>query len=416
MSEIIETSASIHTFRNYRNRSRNKNNTPINESINTPPLEEITNVPLEEEIPVSSDDKSVTEFDIKSISVDINAREYFQKNGINSIEDAFNIANILHANKSVREAAVIYGLGFRLHSKEPNKYPLAQTFLQKRLLCLLKAGVEPPRHEIDLLRGYNIPYANYIEGIALAWRENKGEEALKHMKNAYEEFHTGEEIDRLYFEIVLKSAPQLLDPTPEAERKEKIPNNLFMYWDKSPPPEVLDNFAIHKNMKQFNLRIFDKEEATEWLYSNYGVEARSIFLNARNSAEAADILRVHVTQLYGGWWMNADHRIRDEAAADFMTSQDASDVFFVTGNNVIHTDCYGTIPGSMIGEDCLLSLYRNCYLHPVMFTAYKTGSGVFNRAVNRRIWRKIQGFNIKETLKIYDEAAFDKVIYKFPLW
>ena len=63
-------------------------------------------------------------------------------------------------------------------------------------------------------------------------------------------------------------------------------------------------------MRHFNLKVFDKAEATEWLYQNYGVEARQIFLSARHPAEAADFLRVHVINHYGGWWLDADIRIK----------------------------------------------------------------------------------------------------------
>lgn len=398
MSELTENSSSIHTFRSYRNKIQ----------------KEETNSEYEnEEKSILDENDDITKYDFKNISVDKQALDYFNDNGIKNVHDAFQIANILHTNKNVKEASVIYGLAFRIHTKEPNNYPLAQSLLQARLLCMLKAGLRPPQNEIDVLRQYNIPYAKYIEGISLAWKDNKGEEALRHIKNAYEEFHTGEEIDSLYLEIVVKNAPNLLDASVEVDEKIKIPRNLFMYWDNNPPPEILSNFEFHKNIKEFNFKIFNKEEASEWLYSNYGVEARSIFLTARHPAEAADFLRVHVTQVYGGWWLDADIRVRDDDALHFMLSQEAANVFLLTHNNVVHNDFYGTIPESSIGEDCLLSLYRNCYLHHGLFIAYKTGPGIFNRAINRRAWRRMQGFPVRDNIKIYNHEIFDKVIYQF---
>lgn len=48
----------------------------------------------------------------------------------------------------------------------------------------------------------------------------------------------------------------------------------------------------------------------------------------RHPAEAADFLRVHVTQIYGGWWLDADIRVRDQDALNFMATQTAGNVFF----------------------------------------------------------------------------------------
>ncbi|GAA07093.1 hypothetical protein ATPR_0097 [Acetobacter tropicalis NBRC 101654] len=362
---------------------------------------------------IDADSQEITDFEVQQIEVDPQAKAYYREHGIKNVHDAFTLANILHTNRRTREAATIYGLAFRIHPKRTDHYPLAQSLLQARLLCMLKSGEEPSLHEIAILRALNIPFANYIEGISMAWKGGDGRTALRHIRNAYEEFHTGEEIDSLYLEIVLKSAPELLQGKGHTEQNQQIPRKIFMYWDQNPPEEIARNFEFHKNIPGFEFKAFDKHEAAEWLYSNYGVEARGLFLNARHPAEAADFLRVHVTQIYGGWWLDADIRIRDEEALRFMASQTAENVFLLTYNGVVHNDFYGTIPDSSVGADCLLSLYRNCYLHHGLFIAYKTGPGVFNRALNRKAWRSLQGFKTTDAVQVYNHEVFDKVIDQF---
>ncbi|GAN61343.1 hypothetical protein ACI01nite_03650 [Acetobacter cibinongensis] len=289
---------------------------------------------------------------------------------------------------------------------------------------MLKAGLQLPKNEIDILRSYNIPFAKYIEGVEMAWSGQDGRQSLLHMGNAYEEFHTGEEIDCRYLEVALKNSHALFGKPSQPGSHFTIPKNIFMYWDHNPPAEIQENFTYHKNIPDFNFKVFDKEEAQEWLYQNYGVEARSLFLNMRHPAEAADFLRVHVTQVYGGWWMDADIRLRDDESLNFLKKQEADNVFFTTNNYFVHNDFYGTISNSSVGEDCLLSLYRNCYKYHDLYIAYKTGPGIFNRALNRRTWRTLRGIQIKDSVQVYDASVFGQIIdlfdtpYKFilPSW
>ncbi|GBQ92327.1 hypothetical protein AA23498_1423 [Acetobacter nitrogenifigens DSM 23921 = NBRC 105050] len=78
-----------------------------------------------------------------------------------------------------------------MHPRDPGVYPLAQSLLQARLLCLLKGGCRAPQDEIEALRRLNLPFANYIQGIEAAWRDRDGERGPRTIGNAFEEFHTG---------------------------------------------------------------------------------------------------------------------------------------------------------------------------------------------------------------------------------
>ncbi|WP_061488942.1 glycosyltransferase family 32 protein [Acetobacter tropicalis] len=364
-------------------------------------------------------------FEIECIERDHQATEYFGHHGGTVLEHAFTIANILHRNQKPFEAACIYGLAFRIRATNRDQYPLPQSLMQVRLLCLLKAGKPLPEHDLQTLASLCRPYANYIEGIASAWRGGDNKAALVHIGNAFEEFLSGEEIDWLYLEIARKIQPSLFNSDkPERASGQTIPRKLFMYWDKEPPEEITENIYFHQGIPDMEIEVFNQEKAASWLYEYYGIEAREFFLGMRHPAEAADFLRVHVTNLLGGWWLDADARIRDEAALQFMLEQKDDVVLFLTQNFVTHNDFYGTVAKSSIMEECLRILYNNCYKHRHLYIAYKTGPGIFNRALSRTAFRALQGIPNEERVKLYDQSKFEEVIqqidapYKarLPLW
>lgn len=347
------------------------------------------------------------------VAVNPQAKAYFDEKGCNTLQDAFNIANILHTDCNVWEASHAYKIAYDLHSKSPTEYPLAQSLLQASLLCLLKSGWNVPEGDLEKLRQLNTPFANYIEGIELSWRKDDNLAALKKIDNAFEEFHTGEEIDSLFLEIFLKATPDLLTRDNPITRS-TIPNNLFLYWDKiNPPDEIAQNIRYHQELKQFNLTVFNQEMAAEWLYQHYGTEARRFFLEARHPAEAADFLRVHVIQLLGGWWLDADIRLNSETIFDFMHHNPADTIFFLTKSHVVHNDFFASRPNSAILSDCLLSIYRNSYIHKGLFIAYKTGPGIFNRAINRVARRALHGIKPTENIKIFHQEHFNTLIQEF---
>nr|WP_294914523.1 hypothetical protein [uncultured Neokomagataea sp.] len=344
---------------------------------------------------------------------DHQAREYFSQHGADTVETAFALANILHTNRNVSEASRAYRQAYDLHSREPNHYPLPQTLLQVSLLCRLKAGLPVPPEQLLELRSLNIPFANYIDGTAQAWSGAEPRHALNTIGNAYDEFHTGEEVDSITLEVARRASPSPFEPNADAGVYGQIPRKLFMYWDHNPPEEIQKNFELHKNIPHFETHFFNKEEAAEWLYQHYGIEARSLFLGARHPAEAADFLRVHVIQLLGGWWMDADIRIKNSDALKFMATRDGGAAFFLTHNNVVHNDFFGSVANSDVLSDCLLSLYRNCYLHHGLFIAYKTGPGIFNRALNRIAHRSLLGNPPAKKIEIFDHHKFNDMIEEF---
>lgn len=354
------------------------------------------------------------EYEDAAFAHDPQAIGYYREHGCTTVDHAYTLANILHTNRCVAEAAAFYRVAFDLHSKSPTHYPLAQSLLQTRLLCLLKAGAVPDQEEVDALRRLNAAHAAYIDGITRAWRGGDPSGALDIMGTCYEEFHTGEEADALYLETALRSGePFFTAAQGRTASAPAIPRRLYMYWDHNPPPEVEANFAYHQNCAGFELKVFNREEAANWLYDAYGIEARTIFLNARHPAEAADILRVHVIHMLGGWWLDADIRIRNPEEFARLASGPYDQIFFTTDNNYIHNDFFGSAPSTPFLADCLLSLYRNCYLHGWLFIAYKTGPGVFNRAMNRAIFNYRRGMRPMAPTRMDDHLAFWDYIEDF---
>lgn len=343
---------------------------------------------------------------------DPQAGAYLREHGAETVADCFAIGNILHTNRCVTEAATFYRRAFDLHDKNPGHYPQAQSLLQVRLLCLLKAGLRAPEAELAELAALNAPYAQYIRGVQLAWRDQNFRKAAETIGNAYEEFHTGEEIDTLYQEIGM-SIPgfEPFVSAPAGERR--IPDTLYFYWDKNPPEEIRNNFERHRAIRNFNVKIFDREEAASWLYDYYGIEARELFLNARHPAEAADFLRVHVINMLGGWWLDADIALKDVNALSFLRERPSDTVLLLTHNRVVHNDFFGSIANAEILNDCLLSLYRNCYLHRGLFIGFKTGPGVFNRALSRYIHRRLAGVPTGSTVEVYGQDKFNDLIVEF---
>lgn len=346
---------------------------------------------------------------------------YYNEHGCDTVDKAFVLANILHTDRCVSEAARVYHIGYELHSKSPHQQPGAHILLHVSLLCQLKAGQTPSQEDMDAMRDLSVPLYNYIVGIQTAWSTGDLVKAARIMGNCYDEFHTGEECDRLYLEVMnrlyhdqMKNG--IADPRQPGPA---IPRRIFFYWDKDVPDEVERNFEYHRSLQGLEIKVFSQEEGAQWLYEVYGAEARNLFLSMRHPAEAADFLRVHVIQKLGGWWLDADIRLRSEEIFFDRLSQHHSHVFLLTHDSVVHNDFFGSVANSPVLEDALLSLYRNSYLFHGLYIPYKTGPGVFGRALNRTFHADFTRVRPLPSMMIYDHTVFAEVIeelyveYKF---
>lgn len=346
------------------------------------------------------------------------ALEVYKQRGLNDVISLYDIGNILSTNHHYAEAAFLFKLAFNKHSKSPSEYPLAHILWMIRIVALVKGQLPIKDEEMNQLKSLSLPFYNYIMGWRSYLNNKNAMDAIQWMGNCYEEFPTGEEADRIYLSIMKDIFNNNLEFGFRKRGLNKadfniIPNNLFLYWDENPPEEISNNFKYLKELGHFNLKIFDKAEATEWLYQNYGVETRHIFLNARHPAEAADFFRTHVINYYGGWWLDADIQIQSIEKFFSVIPSIYEQVFFLTDNNVVHNDFFGSVANSQILNDCLLTLYNNSYVHKDMFIAYKTGPGIFNRAINRTFYRALRGEAKKPSCILLDYKKFWEVIREF---
>lgn len=343
------------------------------------------------------------------------ARHLLDQDGCHDVMTAFNIANHLHLHSFFREAAIFYQEAINYRRAEPDGHPQESLLLQVKLLCLIKADV--PLDEEDRLRLGEISPSleNYISGIERYYRNAAtAVETMERINCTFEQFHTGEEIDAIYASLIYRGLEE--HAFPDIKSQQMIPRRLFFYWDANIPEDVAANIQYHQGFENYSVELFDQEKAAEWLYSYYGREAQSIFLKARHPAEAADILRVHVMNIYGGFWVDADLKIASEQVLEDLIQQQYDTVFFLTDGNYIHNDFFGVTPNNIFLEDCLLSIYRNCYQFESLFISYKTGPGVFMRALNRTYYRCLKRImTAYPSLKLLTPAAFSMVTEQYPV-
>jgi FkbH-like protein len=371
--------------------------------------------------PVNTQSLPVEEEDIEAtLAIDPAVIEIFRQRGAESVPSCFELANILHLHGHFAQASALYKRAYDLHPKAPGIYPLAQSLLYARLLCLIKDRQALEDNELVSLRMLNTQFYKLVCGAQLLMNDANPHSAIALMENCYEEFHTGEESDLIYVAGILKvfsaSRRRIENYRRSAGvQSDIIPRNLFFYWDQAPPVEIQQNFEYHSALNYFNIRVFNKATAEHWLYETFGFEARAVFLNARHPAEAADILRVHVIYQYGGYWLDADIRLHSVDRFEKFLPKNVEHVFLLTAGNVVHNDFFGAVRGSKILSDCLLSLYRNCFLHPGLYIPFKTGPGIFARALNRAYYNAFTGAGLVPSAMVLDQENFDYVIEEFPV-
>ncbi|CAK7193452.1 hypothetical protein COMNV_01667 [Commensalibacter sp. Nvir] len=339
----------------------------------------------------------------------------FNQQGCYDVMTAFNIANHLHMHGFFVEAAVFYQEAINYRRLDPDGHPSEAILLQVKLLCLIKASHKTSRKDFARLYELSEELFNYISAVKFYYDKRlNAVDTLAQINCTYELFHTGEEIDAIYLRLIYQA--MLSADLPERQSQRTIPKNMYFYWDKNIPKDVEENIQYHKQFSKFNVEFFDKEKAVEWLHDVYGREAKTLFLKARHPAEEADILRVHVIDLYGGFWVDADLKIVSEELFYKTIPWHYDHVFMMTDGFFVHNDFFGSVANSAILKDCLLSLYSNCYKYEGLFISYKTGPGVFMRAINRSIHRYLQGKQGDfPSMKLLDHAFFERVSEQYPV-
>lgn len=353
--------------------------------------------------------------DLKKLVIGCPVAEHlFNQDGCHDVMTAFNIANHLHLHGFFKEAAIFYQEAIHYRRQSPEGHPREALLLQVKLLCLIKAGLDLDEIDCQRLQAISPSFMNYIDGVEQFSRKKMSFlQAMEKIDCTFEQFHTGEEIDAIYVNLIHTGLKE--NQFPDRQTVTEIPRCLYFYWDQNMPDDVKANIDYHRTFDHFSVEVFDREKASEWLYCYYGREAQSLFLKARHPAEAADILRVHVINLLGGFWVDADLKITSEVMLNDQLLRTYDTIFFLTDGNFIHNDFFAAQPHNVFLEDCLLSIYHNCYKYENLFIAYKTGPGVFMRALNRTYFRCLKNMQKYPSLKIMNASAFSMFTEQYPV-
>ncbi|NLI27125.1 MAG: hypothetical protein GX413_07020 [Acetobacter sp.] len=332
---------------------------------------------------------------------DQRAIDFYRDHGCATVMDAFQIANILHTDGMVREASNFYRIAFDLHPKEAHVFPNAHVLLNVSLLCLLKAGENPSEEDMQLLRGYSIPCYNYIRGVMISWREGDHLRALETMGNCYEEFHTGEECDRIYLSTAIRLSHKYnFLQNNKNEQSRKIPNIFYSY----------EREKFSKNQeKNTKLKFFDKNEASEWLFENYGAETRRIFLSIHHEYSESSFFMMHVIYKNGGWWKKADISLKIDIH-QLSALSNRYQCIFLESQGGIQDQFLGLSPYNPILADSIISMYKNIYNYRNKIPDfYIYGKSSIARSINRKIYSSLKEKSCDISFLFLSEREWDKV-------
>lgn len=319
---------------------------------------------------------------------DPQAEAYWRAQGCNSRQKCTVLATILHRNGQYHAASEFYRRAADWRDDTTTPFPPVPVLLRDSLLCLIKAGITPPDGEIAALSRQSPAYAAVIRGLTLAREGGDPLGALRTIGHAYESVHPGEETDAQYLTLALEAIHHL-EPEglkPDEGSLTPIPYRLFAYGEEAAPlPPVATQHPTPE------IQVFTRGSAIDWLDRHYGADARALFLQAQGPDEAADVLRAHLLQRLGGWWMETDFGVSPEAVARFMATARQGGVVVIRPDGLVRTDFIGSAANTAFSSDVLLSLYRNNHRRAVLPRLCRTGAGPLTRAVNRMIGQRVMG-------------------------
>lgn len=98
---------------------------------------------------------------------------------------------------------------------------------------------------------------------------------------------------------------------PDPEHGRAIPQILFQYWDRTPPPPgIMDTMQSWQGNPGWTYRSYDMGGAIKLLREEFGPKWLQAFRMANNPAEASDLLRLCLLARDGGVWADADDRLQ----------------------------------------------------------------------------------------------------------
>jgi hypothetical protein len=230
--------------------------------------------------------------------------------------------------------------------------------------------------------------------------------------DGFEAFDTGAEADWLY----LRSAVRIV-PNPSLPMQiDNAPINLFFYWDKpNPPAEVAENFEYHRGLGIFDVKVFSKQSAAEFLYGCYGKDTADLFHKLRHPAEESDFWRPHAIHAFGGYYLDVDEQVISTERFQSQFGSSLTDVFVLSGTGPVENSFFGAKKGSPIIEQALRNLLHNCYLRPNLSMWLKSGPGPITRALSRTYYRHVTMGETLPEFSLLEPVAFPNAFRAIPV-
>jgi hypothetical protein len=337
-----------------------------------------------------------------------------------------NIANQFHFYGKFEEAARFYRRAFDQYPVGTGYHPLQKNLLSTQMLCELKGGFTISRDDLDMLLALDKSYYCFISGCAELFKTNPDHTlALRLMGNCFEAFVCGHEAHCHFIKAALAHfhSPRTGVPMPnpwglgwKRSIVQRIPNRLFFYWDKNPPPEIRDNFDLHDAMKDISVDVYSQQRAEAFLYDYYGSDTKATFVKLQHPAEQADFFRPHLVYAYGGYYLDADLRIGslDDGFLK-LTASSHQAMFSITETCLVDNGFFGATKNCHLMASFIDIVHANCHLCPKLSIDMKTGPGALTRMLAREYFRVMAFGDPITEMKIIDRDEWKSIIEVYPV-
>jgi len=145
-----------------------------------------------------------------------------------------------------------------------------------------------------------------------------------------------------------------------------IPRNIFFYWDKDPPQELLDNIENYKNKNpEYKVTLLDDHSIDEYV-DDFPTLVK-LFHSATIAALKADIIRLIILYEEGGIWLDSNTTLINDDGIKILFDRYKDYDFVITLQaNVRHdmtAGCLISKPKSQLAYDTLKKIEENLLRH-----------------------------------------------------
>ncbi|WP_286828969.1 MULTISPECIES: glycosyltransferase [Kordiimonas] len=154
----------------------------------------------------------------------------------------------------------------------------------------------------------------------------------------------------------------LLADIPDVSSGGHVPRRLIQFWDKEPPQDVARMLSLSKawaDKHQLEYVLFSEADARAYLADRQvdGKSLLQLFDRCFHPAMKADLFRLVYLHEYGGYYLDADNGVTDDALALFGLDRD---VFFIDfRQRRVQNNFMAVAPGSLLISKALSAAARN---------------------------------------------------------